>query len=67
MRFIIMIASILIVSILIFKGYANYLPSSQDDLVGGEQLDPVVKANEVNQLIKDATSVQRQELEKQIQ
>ena len=67
MRFIIMMASILIVSILIFKGYSNYLTSSQDELVGREQLDPVVKANEVNELIKDATSVQRQELEKQIQ
>ena len=43
----------------------SWLP--QGDIVGGEQLDPVIKANEVNQLIKDATIIRRQELEKQIE
>jgi len=67
MRFVMMMASILIISILIFKGYSEGLGNQQDDRVGGQQLDPLKKANEVNQLIQDAASVQRQELEKQIQ
>ncbi len=67
MRFVFMMASILIVSILIFKGYSNGLGNQHDDHVGGEQIDPLKKAGEVNQLIQDAASIQRQELEKQIQ
>jgi len=60
-------AAILIVSILVFKGYPNGLGNPQDDRVGGEQLDPVRKAEEVNQLIQDAAINKRQELEKQLQ
>lgn len=67
MRFVLMMASILIVSILIFKGYSNGLSNKHDDYVGGEQNDPLKKAGEVNQLVLDAANIQRQELEKQIQ
>ena len=67
MRFMLMMASLLIVSVLIFKGYSNGLGSKNDDLVGGQQVDPLKKAGEVNQLIQDAANTQRQELEKQIQ
>lgn len=67
MRFVLMMASILFVSILIFKGYSNGLSNQHDDLVGGEQIDPLKKAGEVNQFIQDAASIQQQELEKQIQ
>ena len=62
-----MMASILIVSILIFKGYSNGLSNKHDDYAGGGQIDPLKKAGEVNQLIQDAANIQRQELEKQIQ
>jgi len=67
MRFVLMMASILIVSILIFKGYSNGLSNKHDDYAGGGQIDPLKKAGEVNQLIQDAANIQRQELEKQIQ
>ncbi len=67
MRFVLMMASILIVSILIFKGYSNGLSNQHDDHVEGGQIDPLKKAGEVNQLIQDAANTQRQELEKQIQ
>jgi hypothetical protein len=60
-------ASILIVSLLIFKGYSYGLSNKHDDYAGGEQIDPLKKAGEVNQLIQDAANIQRQELEKQIQ
>jgi hypothetical protein len=62
-----MMASILIVSVLIFKGYSNGLGSSNDGRVEGQQVDPIKKAGEVNLLIQDAANTQRQELEKQIQ
>ena len=67
MRFVLMMASLLIVSVLIFKGYSNGLGSKNDGLVGGQQVGPLKKAGEVNQLIQDAANTQRQELEKQIQ
>ena len=67
MRFVLMMASLLIVSVLIFKGYSNGLGSKNDDHVGGQQVDPLKKAGEVNQLIQDTANTQRQELEKQIQ
>ena len=67
MRFILMMASLLIVSVLIFKGYSNGLGSKNDGQVGGQQVDPLKKAGEVNQLIQDTANTQRQELEKQIQ
>ena len=67
MRLVLMMVSILIVSFLIFKGYSNGLSNQQDDLAGGEQIDPLKKAGEVDQLIQDAANIQRQELEKQIQ
>lgn len=67
MRIILMMISLLIVSVLIFKGYSNGLGSNNDGHVGGQQVDPLKKAGEVNQLIQDAANTQRQELEKQIQ
>jgi hypothetical protein len=67
MRFVLMMASLLIVSVLIFKGYSNGLGSKNDGHVGGQQVDPLKKAGEVNQLIQDAANTQRQELEKQNQ
>ena len=67
MRLVLMMVSILIVSFLIFKGYSNSLSNQHDDLAGGEQIDPLKRAGEVDQLIQDAANIQRQELEKQIQ
>jgi hypothetical protein len=67
MRIILLMISLLIVSVLIFKGYSNGLDVNNDDHIGGQQLDPRKKASDVNQLIKDAANTQRQELEKQVQ
>ena len=67
MRIVIMLASILIISLLIFKGYSSYLGGINDVHVGEEQIDPLKKAGKVNQLIQDTANTQRQELEKQIQ
>ena len=63
MRIVIMLASVLIVSLLIFKGFSSY----QGSTVGEEPIDAVKKAGEVNQLILDTANTKRQELEKQIQ
>jgi hypothetical protein len=65
MRFVLMMASLLIVSVLIFKGYLNGLGSKNDAHVGGQQVDALKRAGEVNQLIQDAADTRRQELEKQ--
>jgi len=62
-----MIASLLIVSLLIFEGYPNGMGSNSGGHVGGQQVDALKKAGEVNQLIQNAANTQRQELEKQIQ
>jgi len=67
MRFVLMMASLLIVSVLIFNGYSNGLGSGIDGQVAGQQVAPLQKVGEVNQLIQDAANIQRQELEKQIQ
>ena len=67
MRLVLMMASLLIVSVLIFKGYSNGLGSENDGPVGGQQVAPLKKVDEVNQLIQGAANTQRQELEKQIQ
>jgi len=67
MRFVLMMASLLIVSVLIFKGYSNGPGSKNDSNVEGQQVDPLKQAGEVKQLIQDAANAQRQELEKQIQ
>ena len=67
MRFVLMMASLLTVSVLIFNGYSNGLGSNNDGHVGGQQVDPLQKVGEVNQIIQNAANIQRLELEKQIQ
>jgi len=67
MRLVLMMASLLIISYLIFKGYPSTPGSQNDGQAGAEQIDPLKKAGEVNKLIQDAANTQRQELEKQLQ
>ncbi|MCP4472577.1 MAG: hypothetical protein GY815_18180 [Gammaproteobacteria bacterium] len=63
-----MMASLLIVSLLIFERYPGGMGISKDDTLGGEQqMAPQQKAAAVNQLIQDAASLQKQQLEQQIQ
>lgn len=67
MRFLLMMAALLIVSYLVFKGYEPGLDNIKDNHVGGDQIDPLKKARDVNQIIQDAAQIQRQVLEKQSQ
>jgi len=59
-------ASLLIVSLVIFNGYAN------DQGNGGGHIDaqilgPISRAGDINTLIQDTASIQRLALEQQIQ
>jgi len=63
MRFVLMTASLMIVSLLIFQGYSNGVGGENNDLVG----DPLQKASDVSQLVQEASYNQRQALEKQVQ
>lgn len=65
MRLLLMMASLLIISSLIFNGYTNGLVSNAD--ADSPQMTPIEKTENVNQLIEDAANLQRQALEKQIQ
>ena len=65
MRFIFMVASLLIISSLIFNGYSNGMADDGD--LGAQIRAPIEKAENVSQLIVDAAALQRQALEKQIQ
>jgi hypothetical protein len=63
-----MMASVLIVSVLIFKGYGNGLSNQNAGQVEKQQqITPLKKAEDVNQLVLDAATTRRQELEKQTQ
>jgi hypothetical protein len=63
-----MMASVLIVSVLIFKGYGNGLTNQNAGHVEKQQqVTPLKKAEDVNQLVLDAATTRRQELEKQTQ
>ena len=66
MRLILSMASLLIVSLVIFNGYAN--DQAKDGSHIGEQiLGPITRAGDINTLIQDAASIQRQVLAEQIQ
>lgn len=68
MRLVLMMASVLIVSVLIFKGYGNGLSNQNAGQVEKQQqVTPLKKAEDVNQLVLEAATTRRQELEKQTQ
>jgi hypothetical protein len=60
-----MMASVLIISSLIFNGYSNGMGDSDD--FSSQLTTPIEKAENVSQLIENAANLQRQALEKQIQ
>jgi hypothetical protein len=60
-----MMASVLIISSLIFNGYSNGMGDSDD--FSSQLTAPIEKAENVSQLVENAASLQRQALEKQIQ
>lgn len=67
MRLILLMASLVIVSLLVLKGYPDGGDKNLIDPVSKEQNSPIKKAHDVNQLIEDTANTQRQALEKQLQ
>ena len=59
-------ASLLIVSLVIFNGYAND-QGIDGNHIDGQILGPITRAGDINTLIQDAASIQRQTLAEQIQ
>jgi hypothetical protein len=66
MRLILTMASLLIVSLVIFNGYAND-QGIDGNHIDGQILGPITRAGDINTLIQDAASIQRQVLAEQIQ
>jgi hypothetical protein len=64
MRLILLMGSLLIVSLLVIKGFPVTVDSNPVD---NGQAEAIKKAKEVNQLIQDAANQQRQLLENQTQ
>jgi hypothetical protein len=60
-----MMASVLIISSLIFNGYSNGMSDGDD--FSSQLTAPIEKAENVNQLIVDASMRQQEALAKQIQ
>jgi hypothetical protein len=67
MRFILLLASLAIVSLLVLQGYLGGGDKNLINPVSKEQNSPIKKAHDVNQLIEDTANTQRQALEKQLQ
>lgn len=60
-------ASLLVISLLIFNGYANSPGSDSGTHISGQQIDPISKAENVSEVIHDSANLQRQALKKQLQ
>jgi hypothetical protein len=67
MRLILLLASFMIISLLLLKGYSGSEANTAANPVGERLASPIQKANDVNQLVQDAANEQRQALEKQLQ
>ena len=65
MRLILTMASLQIVSLVIFNGYAND-QGIDGNHINGQILGPITRAGDINTLIQDAASIQRQALAEQI-
>ena len=66
MRLILTMASLLIVSLVIFNGYANDQQRDGGN-IDGQLLGQITRAGEINTLIQDAASIRRVALEEQVQ
>ena len=64
---VLMLAAVLVVSLLIFKGYSSGLSGNSAETAAPGQLDPVSKAKSVEPLLLDTADEQRQAIEKQLQ
>jgi hypothetical protein len=64
---ILLLAVVLVVSLLIFRGYSSGLSGNSDESAAPAQFDPVSKAESVEPLLRDTADEQRQAIEKQLQ
>ena len=70
---VLMLAAVLVVSLLIFKGYSSGLAGPGGGMAAPAsgsapaQLDPVSRVKEVNPLLQEAGEAQRRALEQQLQ
>ena len=60
-------ASLLVISLVIFNGYANKPDHDSGTDIGAGQADPIASAENVSQVLQDAANLQRQALEQQLQ
>jgi hypothetical protein len=65
MRFVLTTASLMIVSLLIFQGYSNGAGNESYDFAGTGQVDPLLRASAVNQLVQETSYSQRRALANQ--
>jgi hypothetical protein len=66
MRMVMMLTAVLIVSLLIFKGYSFGLGDNTEEVATPGQLDPVQRAKVVDPLIQETAEAQRKALEQQL-
>ena len=67
MRLVLMLVSVLVISILVFKGYSGSFSHQDGNQVDTTRIDPRDKARDVNQVILDSANTQKREIEKQLQ
>lgn len=67
MRMVLMLAAVLIVSLLIFKGYSAVIGGSSSAAAEAMKLDPIGKARNVDPLVEQAAEAQRKAIEQQLQ
>jgi hypothetical protein len=67
MRMVLMLAAVLVVSLLLFKGYSSTMGGRSNEAAAPAQFDPVTRAQDVEPLIQEAADAQRKALEQQLQ
>lgn len=67
MRLILSMASLLVISLVIFNGYVNSPDIDREADISAVRTDPMTSAANVSQVLQDAASLQRQALEQQLQ
>lgn len=67
MRMVLMLAAVLVVSLVIFKGYSFGLGGNTDEAAASSRIDPVSRARDINPLIQETAEAQRKALEQQLQ
>ena len=64
---VLMLAAVLVVSLLIFKGYSSSMGGNADKTDATAQFEPVQRAKDVDPLVLEAAEAQRKALDQQLQ